>query len=128
MCIRQRTVCNYYVQKLHKKLILNLLNRSIDDIPPKAKTGIKDFLDIIHHYNEIFTVDKNTLEKPKLYENINKFLDTIAYHNEVLNSSDTKEQGSKKIENIESLMNGIAEYEKGNKNATLKNYLDRILL
>lgn len=101
---------------------------NIDDIPPKAKTGIKDFLDIIHHYNEVFTVDKNTLEKPKLYENINKFLDTIAYHNEVLNSSDTKEQGSKKIENIESLMNGIAEYEKGNKNATLKNYLDRILL
>lgn len=25
-------------------------------------------------------------------------------------------------------MNGIAEYERGNKNATLKNYLDRILL
>ena len=68
------------------------------------------------------------LEKPNLYENINKFLDEIAYHSEILNSSDTKEQVSKKIENIESLMNGILEYERGNKNATLKNYLDRILL
>ena len=101
---------------------------NIDDIPPKAKSGIKDFLDIIEKYHEIFTVDKNALEKPKLYDNINKFLDDIAYHNEILNSSDTKEQGSKKMENVESLMNGILEYEKGNKNASLKNYLDRILL
>ena len=104
---------------------------NIDDIPPKAKAGIKDFLEIIEKYNKIFTIDKNDknlLEKPKLYENINKFLDEIAYHSEILNSSDTKEQGSKKIENIESLMNGILEYERGNKNATLKNYLDRILL
>lgn len=101
---------------------------NIDDIPPKAKSGIKDFLDIIEKYHEIFTVDKNALEKPKLYDNINKFLDEIAYHNEILNSSDTKEQGSKKMENVESLMNGILEYEKGNKNASLKNYLDRILL
>lgn len=101
---------------------------NIDDIPPKAKAGIKDFLDIIEKYHEIFTVDKNALEKPKLYDNINKFLDEIAYHNEILNSSDTKEQGSKKMENVESLMNGILEYEKGNKNASLKNYLDRILL
>lgn len=101
---------------------------NIDDIPPKAKAGIKDFLDIIEKYREIFTVDKNALEKPKLYDNINKFLDEIAYHNEILNSSDTKEQGSKKMENVESLMNGILEYEKGNKNASLKNYLDRILL
>lgn len=112
-----------------ESLYQTLLNyNNIDDIPPRAKTGIKDFLDIIERYNNIFTVDKNALEKPKLYENINKFLDEIAYHNEVLNSSDTKEQGNKKIENIESLMNGIAEYERGNKNATLKNYLDRILL
>lgn len=101
---------------------------NIDDIPPKAKSGIKDFLDIIEKYHDIFTVDKNALEKPKLYDNINKFLDEIAYHNEILNSSDTKEQGSKKMENVESLMNGILEYEKGNKNASLKNYLDRILL
>ncbi len=101
---------------------------NIDDIPPKAKAGIKDFLDIIEKYHDIFTVDKNALEKPKLYDNINKFLDEIAYHNEILNSSDTKEQGSKKMENVESLMNGILEYEKGNKNASLKNYLDRILL
>ena len=101
---------------------------NIDDIPPKAKSGIKDFLDIIEKYHEIFTVDKNALEKPKLYDNINNFLDEIAYHNEILNSSDTKEQGSKKMENVESLMNGILEYEKGNKNASLKNYLDRILL
>lgn len=101
---------------------------NIDDIPPKAKAGIKDFLDIIEKYHEIFTVDKNALEKPKLYDNINKFLDEIAYHNEILNSSDTKEQGSKKMENVESLMNGILEYEKVNKNASLKNYLDRILL
>ena len=101
---------------------------NIDNIPPKAKAGIKDFIEIIEHYNNLFTVDKNDIERPKLYENINKFLDVIAYHNEVLNSSDTKEQGSKKIENIESLLNGIAEYEKQNKNATLKNYLDRILL
>ena len=101
---------------------------NIDDIPPKAKAGIKDFLDIIEKYHEIFTVDKNALEKPKLYDNINKFLDDIAYHNEILNSSDTKEQGSKKMENVESLMNGILEYEKVNKNASLKNYLDRILL
>ena len=101
---------------------------NIDDIPPKAKSGIKDFLDIIEKYHEIFTVDKNALEKPKLYDNINKFLDEIAYHNEILNSSDTKEQGSKKMENVESLMNGILEYEKVNKNASLKNYLDRILL
>jgi len=112
-----------------ESLYQTLLNyNNIDDIPPRAKTGIKDFLDIIERYNNIFTVDKNALEKPKLYENINKFLDEIAYHNEVLNSSDTREQGNKKIENIESLMNGIAEYERGNKNATLKNYLDRILL
>ena len=104
---------------------------NIDDIPPKAKTGIKDFLDVIEKYHNIFTIDKNDknlLEKPKLYENINKFLDEIAYHSEILNSSDTKEQGSKKMENVESLMNGILEYERGNKNATLKNYLDRILL
>ena len=101
---------------------------NIDDIPPKAKAGIKDFLDIIEKYHDIFTVDKNALEKPKLYDNINKFLDEIAYHNEILNSSDTKEQGSKKMENVESLMNGILEYEKVNKNASLKNYLDRILL
>lgn len=101
---------------------------NIDDIPPKAKSGIKDFLDIIEKYHDIFTVDKNALEKPKLYDNINKFLDEIAYHNEILNSSDTKEQGSKKMENVESLMNGILEYEKVNKNASLKNYLDRILL
>lgn len=101
---------------------------NIDDIPPKAKLGIKDFLDIIEKYHDIFTVDKNALEKPKLYDNINKFLDEIAYHNEILNSSDTKEQGSKKMENVESLMNGILEYEKVNKNASLKNYLDRILL
>lgn len=101
---------------------------NIDNIPPKAKAGIKDFLDIIEKYHDIFTVDKNALEKPKLYDNINKFLDEIAYHNEILNSSDTKEQGSKKMENVESLMNGILEYEKGNKNASLKNYLDRILL
>lgn len=101
---------------------------NIDNIPPKAKEGIKDFLEIIEHYHNLFTIDKNDLEKPKLYENINKFLDVIAYHNEVLNSSDTKEQGSKKIENIESLMNGILEYERNNKNASLKNYLDRILL
>lgn len=100
----------------------------IDDIPPKAKAGIKDFLDVIEKYHNIFTVDKNALAKPKLYDNINKFLDEIAYHNEILNSSDTKEQGSKKMENVESLMNGILEYEKGNKNVTLKNYLDRILL
>lgn len=101
---------------------------NIDDIPPKAKAGIKDFLDIIEKYHDIFTVDKNALEKPKLYDNINNFLDEIAYHNEILNSSDTKEQGSKKMENVESLMNGILEYEKVNKNASLKNYLDRILL
>ena len=104
---------------------------NIDDIPPKAKAGIKDFLEVIEKYNNIFAVDKNDknlLEKPKLYENINKFLDEIAYHSEILNSSDTKEQGSKKMENVESLMNGILEYERGNKNATLKNYLDRILL
>ena len=101
---------------------------NIDDIPPKAKAGIKDFLDIIEKYHDIFTVDKNDLEKPKLYDNINNFLDEIAYHNEILNSSDTKEQGSKKMENVESLMNGILEYEKVNKNASLKNYLDRILL
>ena len=104
---------------------------NIDDIPPKAKAGIKDFLEVIEKYNNIFTIDKNDknlLEKPKLYENINKFLDEIAYHSEILNSSDTKEQGSKKMENVESLMNGIMEYERGNKNATLKNYLDRILL
>ncbi|WP_297276407.1 ATP-dependent helicase [uncultured Brachyspira sp.] len=101
---------------------------SIEEISPKAKAGIKDFLEIIEHYHNLFTVDKNDIECPKLYENINKFLDVIAYHNEVLNSSDTKEQGAKKMENVESLMNGILEYEKSNKNATLKNYLDRILL
>lgn len=101
---------------------------SMEDIPPKAKEGVKDFLEIIEHYHELFNVDSDTLEKPKLYENINRFLDAIAYHNEILNSSDTKEMGSKKIENVESLMNGILEYERTNKNATLKNYLDRILL
>lgn len=104
---------------------------NIDDIPPKAKTGIKDFIEIIEHYHNIFNIDKNDkniLEKPKLYENINKFLDTIAYHNEILNSSDTLEQGNKKIENVDAFMNGVLEYEKNNKNATLKNYLDRILL
>lgn len=99
-----------------------------DDIAPKAKSGIKEFLELIDHYNEFFTVDKNTLEYPKIYESINQFLDKIAYHAEVLNSSDTKEVGAKKLENIESLMNGILEYERMNKNATLKNYLDRILL
>ena len=78
--------------------------------------------------HDLFTVDKNDLNRPKLYDNINKILDAIAYHNEVLNSSDTKKQGAKKMENVESLMNGILEYEKSNKNATLKNYLDRILL
>ncbi|MEI0703109.1 ATP-dependent helicase [Brachyspira intermedia] len=106
-----------------------LLNyESMEEISPKAKAGIKDFLEVIEHYHNLFTVDKNDLERPKLYENINKFLDVIAYHNEILNSSDTKEQGAKKMENVESLMNGILEYEKSNKNATLKNYLDRILL
>ena len=110
-------------------LYQTLLNyESIDEISPKAKAGIKDFLEVIEHYHNLFTVDKNDLERPKLYDNINKFLDVIAYHNEVLNSSDTKEQGAKKMENVESLMNGILEYEKSNKNATLKNYLDRILL
>lgn len=104
---------------------------NIDDIPPKAKTGIKDFIEIIEHYHNIFNIDKNDkniLEKPKLYENINKFLDDIAYHNEILNSSDTIEQGNKKIENVDAFMNGILEYEKSNRKATLKNYLDRILL
>lgn len=104
---------------------------NIDDIPPKAKTGIKDFIEIIEHYHNIFNIDKNDkniLEKPKLYDNINKFLDDIAYHNEILNSSDTIEQGNKKIENVDAFMNGILEYEKGNRKATLKNYLDRILL
>ncbi len=100
----------------------------MDDIAPKAKLGIKDFLNIIEHYNEVFFVDKNTVDYPKLYDNINKFLDEIAYHNEVINTSDTKEVATKKIENVESLMNGIMEYEKHNKNANLKNYLDKILL
>ena len=94
-------------------LYQTLLNyESMEDISPKAKAGIKDFLEIIEHYHNLFTVDKNDIERPKLYENINKFLDVIAYHNEVLNSSDTKEQGAKKMENVESLMNGILEYEK----------------
>lgn len=101
---------------------------SMEDIPPKAKAGIKDFLEIIERYHELFNVDSNVIEYPKLYENINRFLDNIAYHNEILNSSDTKEQGAKKMENVDSLMNGILEYERTNKNATLKNYLDRILL
>lgn len=110
-------------------LYQTLLNyESMEDISPKAKAGIKDFLEVIEHYHNLFTVDKNDIERPKLYENINKFLDVIAYHNEVLNSSDTKEQGTKKMENVESLMNGILEYERANKNATLKNYLDRILI
>jgi len=100
----------------------------MDDIAPKAKLGIKDFLDIIEHYNEVFYVDKNTIDYPKLYDNINKFLDEIAYHNEIINTSDTKEVATKKIENVESLMNGIMEYEKYSKNANLKNYLDKILL
>ena len=79
-----------------ESLYQTLLNyENIDDIPPKAKTGIKDFLEIIERYHNIFAVDKNAIEKPKLYENINKFLDEIAYHNEVLNSSDTKEQRRK---------------------------------
>ncbi|WP_295157108.1 ATP-dependent helicase [uncultured Brachyspira sp.] len=134
--IPKRGIGAVAINNLNEKSIKNgvslyqtLLNyENIDEISPKAKAGIKDFLEVIEHYHNLFTVDKNDLERPKLYENINKFLDVIAYHNEVINSSDTKEQGAKKIENIESLMNGILEYEKSNKNATLKNYLDRILL
>ena len=75
-----------------ESLYQTLLNyNNIDDIPPRAKTGIKDFLEIIERYHDIFTVDKNALEKPKLYENINKFLDEIAYHNEVFKTQATRE-------------------------------------
>ena len=98
------------------------------DIPPKAKAGVKDFLEIIDYYTERFHVDKNDIERPNMYELIQHFLDNINYHNELYNSSDTKEQAVKKIENVDSLLNGIMEYEKYNKNSSLKNYLDKILL
>lgn len=101
---------------------------NIKDIPENAQKGINDFIRLIQHYQDIFAYDKDDITLPKLYENINEFLDQIAYESEVINSSDTKEKASFKIENIQSLLDGIMDYEKTNKRATLKGYLDKIVL
>ena len=101
---------------------------TIGNIPELAKKGISEFVDVIEKYKFIFQSDKDDIILPKIYENINNFIDEIMYLNEIMNTSDSKEKYSFKIDNVNSLLDDIASYEKSTKRATLKGYLDKIML
>ncbi len=101
---------------------------NIESIPENARKGVAEFVEIIEKYRFIFKSDKDDIELPKLFENIDNFIDEIVYYNELVNTSDTKEKYGQKIDNVKSLLDDIANYEKNTKRATLKGYLDKIML
>ncbi len=106
--------------------LYNIAN--IEGIPDNARKGVGEFIEIIEKYRFIFKSDKDDIELPKLFENIDNFIDEIVYYNELMNTADTKEKYGQKIDNVKSLLDDIANYEKNTKRATLKGYLDKIML
>ncbi len=120
---------NEYSRENGLSLYETLYNtNTIGNIPELAKKGISEFVEIIEKYKFIFQSDKDDIILPKIYENINNFIDEIMYLNEIMNTSDSKEKYSFKIDNVNSLLDDIASYEKSTKRATLKGYLDKIML
>ncbi len=106
--------------------LYNIAN--IENIPDNARKGVNEFVEIIEKYRFIFKSDKDDIELPKIFENIDNFIDEIVYYNELSNTSDTKEKYGQKIDNVKSLLDDIGNYEKNTKRATLKGYLDKIML
>jgi len=102
--------------------------KEIENIPEGARKGVAEFVDVIEKYKFIFQSDKDDITLPKLYENVDKFIDEIVYFNELMNTSDSKEKYTFKVDNVNSLLDDIASYEKSAKRATLKGYLDKIML